>query len=140
MDIYLGRQVVGQATVTVDGLYAMIKCICHFSSKKLYAVYIKDGTETKILGTCIPEEDKHILTVKLPKKHILKTNIILFAVEKYANQGNEMIALIPGAPIKSVGLLDHAFVQMNNGNLCLCIPHTAQEKESKLWDVNSMNS
>lgn len=122
MNIYLGNAVIGQATVTIDGLYAKIRCVCQLSDNKLYALYLQSKTENRLLGTAVPQNSCHFLEVKLPKKYIANGDFHLHAAEKYT--GNEVtnILLEPGKPIASIGILDRLRYRMHGDrSYLLCV-------------------
>ena len=131
MNIYLEGNVIGHASIDLDGLYATIRCECRFPDKKLYAVLLKSGSTSRSLGTCTPKGDTHILERRLPKKYILKPNTILIAAEKYGDIKKSML-LVPGEPIAAIGLLENATFQINDGRACLILTYDGQEKECKL--------
>lgn len=124
MEIRLNNNVIGSASVTTVGLYASIKCTCHFPDEKMYAIYLSDGAQDRLLGTCTPKGACHVLETKIPKKHI-SGNSKLYAAEKYADTNAKGIFLVPGKPIATVDKLDKSFLKIINGKLCLIVADEA---------------
>lgn len=129
-------KIVGQASITVDGLYAQIRCHCYLPEGKIYAVFTSDNDGENLLGTCLPAERCWLLTTKVPKKRIMKDNVRLFVAEKYADTSFEDIPLILGEPINAIEELDRCAFRLKNGAAYFLI----QEKDSRLCAENSKNS
>ena len=120
MEICMGESVIGNASVTIDGLYATIKCACHFSDEKIYAMYLRNGTQDRLLGTCTPNGACHVLETRIPKKYIAQHSR-LYAREKYGDRNHEINLLVPGQPITNIDKLDKSFLRVLNGKTCLVI-------------------
>jgi len=135
-EIHMDGKLVGQAHITVDGLYAQVRCRCDLPGDKIFAVYIKDYDDSRLLGTCVPANRGYILVAKVPKKYIMKDNIVIYVAEKYVDASIKEFCLIPGEPIETITDLDRCIFRLSNGKACLFL----QEKDSKLCVVNSRNS
>ena len=107
-EICMNGIVVGRATININGLYAHFKCVCHFSNKRIYAVYLRSGAADRLLGTCIPQKGAYVLETKIPKKHVSESDCILYAAEKNENIAaqSRSITLVSGEPTEVICMLD----------------------------------
>lgn len=111
---------VGSAAVTINGLYAHIKCRCRFSDERLYTLFLKNETEDRLLGTCTPQNGTYTLDVRIPKKYV-NGIIAIYAAEKYAVDTKRTVPLVPGEPFGAVVNLDRSVFGTENGKPCLII-------------------
>lgn len=128
-EIYLNKQVVGQATIAFNGLYAEIKCTCHFPDREIYAICLRSTDYERRLGTCIPHGSESVLHTKIPRKYIEGTSLDFCAEKKPKSVPMERILLVPDEPVKNIAALDRTIFSRSEGDYYLVVRQSVSSKQ-----------
>ena len=113
--IDLGGQAVGTATVYREGLYWVIVCRCRFAGEGIYRISVQCGEKTEVLGIPVPEDGCFALRTKVPVKRLGEGEMRFSAVPKYEMPRGKFIPLCPEEPFRYLKRLEHAYLEIRNG-------------------------
>lgn len=116
-EIILNGEQIGYAKVEIEGLYYKILCICTFPDQNVYRVVVGDGESVLKLGICVPDDDKFILSTKVPVKY-LKGKKMRFWVE---SNTSSCIPVSANKPFAQLDKLETARLQISNGQASIII-------------------
>lgn len=111
----MNEQVVGHAVIETEGLYSAISCFCKFPDKRIYMILLKQGSENRPLGICVPVRDGFCLHTRIPKKYIRTEQAIICAAVKEENRLGDFVPLLPGEPVGCIGQLDQVTFKVSEG-------------------------
>lgn len=113
-EIIHNQQVVGKATVTVEGLYYQISCCCKMPDKSIYRIYARTDKETKDLGVCIPSGDSFVLAKKIPIKQICIENSSFQICEMNSQHDSQAVPVYNDKPFLYIDKLERARFEVRN--------------------------
>lgn len=116
-DIYLNGTKVGEAKIERKGLYYKFCCVCEFSDKQIYKVYVNDGVVTAKLGVCVQNKDKYELNKAIPAK-CFPGKGFYFYVEQVRLRS---IPVRNDEMFNGLDVLETARLQITNGQPCIII-------------------
>ena len=113
--VYYGREPVGKAELTRQGLYIRIICRCCLPGQQIYRLYATSGAERMNLGVLIPREDGGYLERKIPAKN-LPQGTLRFVISAGLRQG-QYVPISPEEPFCYIDRLKNAFLDSENGRI-----------------------
>lgn len=64
-DIVFNEQVIGNCTITKEGLYYRFQCHCQFKDRHVHKLFVRTSTSTIPLGICVPDGETFILDKRM---------------------------------------------------------------------------
>lgn len=113
-DILMGKEPVGQARVTRQGLYYRFDCRCRLSGEVICRVTVCVGGHHENLGILVPNGDAFTLCKKLPVKG-LGTGFPEFrALPRHHKTQGTFVAVYPEEPFQYLTRLQNAYLEVRN--------------------------
>lgn len=114
-DIRMGKEVVGTATVTQQGLYYRFVCKCNISGSVICRVTVSCNGHHENLGVLVPSGSGFGLTTKLAVKRLGKGPFQFRAMPKHQKSEGKFIPVYPEEPFAYITRLQNAFLEIRNG-------------------------
>lgn len=120
-EICLGKEVVGHAYVSRQGLYYCFRCSCELQSEIICRVTVSCGGHHENLGILVPEGNRYKLTKKIPVKR-LGQGIFQFQITpKHQKTYGKYISVYPEEPFRYIQKLQNAYLQHRGGSTGIVI-------------------
>jgi hypothetical protein len=118
-DIFLGRDVIGQANVVRQGLYYQFSCRCKLTSDVMYRLSVSCGGHHENLGVLVPMGDTFGLDTKLAVKRLGEGTLRFQVLPKHQKVAGQFIAVRPEEPFTYITRLQEAFLEIRDGQVGL---------------------
>ncbi len=109
-DIYLGKQSIGKATVTRQGMYGCIVCKCHISGQVPYRVELKAGEKFQDLGLLVPENGWFTLTKRVPIRFLEGAELKFDALPARGELNGKFVPISAEEPFRYLSRLENAYL------------------------------
>lgn len=120
-DICLGRDVIGRAIVTRQGLYYHFSCRCKLESEAMYRVSVFCGGHHENLGVLVPMGDVFGLDTKLAVKRLGQGAFRFQALPKHQKATGQFIPIHPEEPFAYITRLQEAYLEIREGQVGVLI-------------------
>lgn len=120
-DIRLGRDVIGKAEVTRQGLYYLFSCRCKLESDTMYRVTVSCGGHHENLGVLVPMGTEFGLDTKLAVKRLGQGTLQFQALPKHQKSEGQFIIVRPEEPFAYITRLQDAFLKICDGQVGIVI-------------------
>ena len=124
-DVYLGKEVVGNVTVTKEGLYYRFACSCHLSTD-VCKLKVSCDEKEEILGTLVPSGSAFCLNTRLPAKRLGNGRACFSVVPNRPIVAGKFVPLCPEEPFAYLERLKDAYLAHRNGQLGVMIKENKQ--------------
>lgn len=114
-DVVMGKEVVGTATVTQQGLYYRFQCRCNISGSVICRVMVSCNGHHENLGVLVPADGGFGLTTKLAVKRLGKGQFQFRVSPKHQKSEGKFIPIYPEEPFAYITRLQNAFLEIRNG-------------------------
>ena len=127
----IGTQVIGKAEVAQEGLYYSFRCICTPPDRSLYRIFVSDGSYTKDLGMCVPNEDKFSLITRVPKKYLPGQNLSFTLMPNESKESKAIhTPIADNEPFEYLEKIEAAQLQEVDGQTEIVIPAVQDQQDS----------
>ena len=113
-DIYLGKEIIGQAQVKRQGLYYHFSCRCAISGEVIYRVSVSCNDHHENLGILIPSGDEFALETKLAVRRLGEGIFRFRALPKHQNCDRVFVPVYPDEPFVHLTRLQNAFLSVRD--------------------------
>lgn len=120
-EIRQGRDVVGKANVTRQGLYYHFSCRCRLSGDVMYRVAVSCGGHHENLGVLVPMGSEFGLDTKLAVKRLGEGVFRFQALPKHQQATGQFIPIRPEEPFTYITRLQEAFLEIRDGQVGLVL-------------------
>lgn len=121
-DIYLGRDVIGEANVMRQGLYYQFSCRCKLGHDVIYRLSVSCGGHHENLGVLVPMGDMFGLHTKLAVKRLGEGPLLFRVLPKHQTVAGQFIVIRPEEPFAYITRLQEAFLECRNGQVGVMLP------------------
>jgi len=123
-NVCLGRETVGEVTVTKEGLYYRFRCKCDLSGDVCKLLVTCDETEEN-LGTLVPSGSSYCLNTRLPIKRLGKGQPVFSVVPNRPVVAGRFVPICPEEPFAYLERLKDAYLVRRNGQMGIIIQENA---------------
>lgn len=116
-EIRLGRELVGQANVTRQGLYYHFSCRCKLGADIMYRVTVSCGGHHENLGILVPMGALFGLDTRLAVKRLGEGTLHFQALPKHGKATGRFIPIHPEEPFAYITRLQDAFLEIRDGQM-----------------------
>lgn len=113
--LYLGKEIVGTASVERQGLYYHFVCRCRLPKDKLCRVMVECDGYHENLGTLVPWGKYFGLSTRVPTKRFGGGKLHFKVIPKYSAGQGIFIAVYPNEPFAYLSKLKDACLEVRNG-------------------------
>ena len=114
-DIFLGKEIIGQANVTRQGLYYHFACKCDLSGDVLYRVSVSCHGHHENLGILIPAGSGFGLSTKVSVRRLGEGRLQFRALPKHQKCERVFVPVYPDEPFSYITRLQNAFLEVRDG-------------------------
>lgn len=114
-DIFLGKEIIGQAKVTRQGLYYHFSCKCELSGDVLYRISVSCNAHHENLGVLIPMDGCFGLKTKLSVRRLGEGLFRFQALPKHQKCEGKFVPVFPDEPFAYLKRLQNAYLEIRNG-------------------------
>jgi hypothetical protein len=107
--IFFNDQRIGEATVTKQGLFYIIQCLCSITGSVPLCVTVKGEREVD-LGICVPMGTQFGLKTRIPISKVGMTKLCFHARPKHTGKIREHITVSPDEPFRYLSKLKEAYL------------------------------
>lgn len=116
-EIQLGRDVIGKANVTRQGLYYHFSCRCRLSGDVIYRLSVSCGGHHENLGVLVPMGSEFGLDTKLAVKRLGEGAFRFQALPKHQQTTGRFIPIHPEEPFTYITRLQDSFLEIRDGQV-----------------------
>lgn len=128
-DIYMGKQVVGNAAVEKQGLYYRFDCRCRLSGAVLCRIVAQRGGHHENLGIPVPRGKDFCLSTRLPMKRFPEGVFSFRVLPKHPSGKGVFVEVYPDEPFAYLSRLKHAFLDVQRGQVGVVIPDSESDPQ-----------
>lgn len=121
-DIRLGREVIGKANVTRQGLYYQFSCRCTLTSDVMHRITVSCGGHHENLGVLVPMGSVFGLDTRLAVKRLGAGTFRFQALPKHQKTTGQFIPIHPEEPFAYITRLQEAFLEIRDGQVGVMLP------------------
>lgn len=121
-DIFMGKEVVGTATVEQQGLYYCFRCRCRISGSVMCRIMVSCNGHHENLGILIPVGDGFGLHTRVAVRKLGKGPFQFRVMPKHTKREGSFIPVYPEEPFAYLTRLQNAFLETRNGQVGVVIP------------------
>lgn len=119
--IWLGKETVGQAAVSRQGLYYCFDCRCRLHSKVMCKVTVSCGGHHENLGILAPCGKDYALNRRIPVKQFPAGTPEFWITPKQTGQHEIRVDVYPEEPFRYIAKLEKAYLDRSAGGSGICI-------------------
>lgn len=116
-DIFLGKEIVGQAQVQRQGLYYHFTCKCDISGDVIYRVSVSCNDHHENLGILIPMDGAFGLSTKLAVRRLGEGIFRFRALPKHQKCERVFVPVYPDEPFAYINRLQNAYLEVRDGQI-----------------------
>ena len=120
-DVYLGPEIIGEASVRREGLYYRIRCHCRLTGESLCRVTVRCGQTEENLGVLVPQDEAFGLETRVPVKKLGEGNFRFSVVPRHKPLGGLLLPLYPEEPFRYLSRLKNAYLENRSGQVSVVI-------------------
>ena len=113
-DIYLGKEIIGQAQVKRQGLYYLFSCKCELSGDVIYRISVSCNGHHENLGILIPDGAQFSLFTKLAAKRLGEGLFQFRALPKHQKCERVFVPVYPEEPFAYLTRLQNALLELRD--------------------------
>ena len=113
--MYLGRETVGKAYVSQQGLYYRITCRCAMSSGVIHRLVVACEGRQESLGVLVPIDQEFGSDTKIPVKRLGRGPFQFLLLPKHRAMEEEYVPLSPQEPFAYITKLRECYLVRKNG-------------------------
>ena len=120
-EIYLGNEVIGQASVSRQGLYYHIVCKCSLTGKVVYRVVASWTDRVENLGILVPSDGVFMLSSRVPAKRVGEGQVTFQILPKHEKIQENFIPIRAEEPFAYLSALENAYLRVSGGAVGMVI-------------------
>ena len=114
-EICLGKETVGRAYVSREGLYYCFRCSCELRSEIISRVTVSCGGHHENLGILVPVGNRYELNKRIPIKRLGKGKFQFQISPKHQKIHEKFISVYPEEPFRYIQRLQNACLHRRDG-------------------------
>lgn len=119
-DVVCCDKIVGEAFITIEGLYKRIRCKCELPDDNMWRLHVHCGSKIMDLGICIPSEE--FAVDKRISSRLFNDDAMYFVIETTKKDiGIRCFAVAEDEPFQNIKNLDNAKFSMAYPKPMICI-------------------
>lgn len=121
-DVMLGREIVGDVKVNIEGLYIRFSCKCKLPDSQIHRLMVRSDGKQMDLGICVPDGDFFVLDRRVQRKHIGEGDLNFCVSPNKPCTNENFIAINPEKPFPYISMLQNANLQKRGESYGILLP------------------
>lgn len=120
-DVSLDGNVIGNVSVTAEGLYTGLLCQCKLPDGQIYRLVLNCNGQKHDLGICVPTGQYYTVNKRVPSKQIGQGEMKFYIVPKYQREDTVFVPISSNARFAYIRELEKLRLIVTNENYGCCI-------------------
>lgn len=125
--ILLGKNCIGQASVSRQGLYYQIACACRLSGEVVYRVRASCADKAVNLGILVPENGLFAVRSRVAISKLGVGALSFCAIPQHVKTDDNFIPLKPDEPFAYLHRMDGMYLSKRGSQIGLCIKESEDQ-------------